>query len=119
MTDSVLIIIRHAPHDGNRLREALDVALVGAAFGKSVRLLFLGQGVVALLKGQGPGAPGQKATLPIIDMLDMYDIESLLVVDEELSQLGLSQDQLAAHVEVVAKAHVPSIVRSTASVFTF
>ena len=54
-----LVIIRHAPYSSNALREGLDVALVAAAFGQTVSLLFLGQGVLALLKEQAAGAPGR------------------------------------------------------------
>ncbi len=43
-TSQRLVIIRHGPHASNALREGLDVALVAAAFGEEVSLLFMGQG---------------------------------------------------------------------------
>ena len=48
--NALLVIIRHAPHNSSWLREGLDAALVAAAFGQPVHLLFLGQGILALLK---------------------------------------------------------------------
>ena len=54
----VLVVLRHAPHDSSWLREGLDVALVAAALGQDVTLLFLGDGVEALRGGQQVGPLG-------------------------------------------------------------
>jgi tRNA 2-thiouridine synthesizing protein C len=114
-----LIVIRHAPYSSNQLREGLDVALVTAAFGGSVSLLFLGQGVLALLKEQTVGAPGQKATLPTIDMLEMYDIENLLVPAETLQAFNITSDQLVEGVTVIPTSELPSLFQRYASVLNF
>ncbi|MGQ4879828.1 sulfurtransferase complex subunit TusC [Billgrantia sp. LNSP4103-1] len=94
LTGDLLVVLRHAPHGGSWLREGLDAALVGAAFGQSVSLLFQGDGVLALAKGQGPGPLGQKGTAATLDMLTMYDIESLFFDEDALSRFGLSQRDL-------------------------
>lgn len=114
-----LIIIRHAPYSSNELREGLDVALVAAAFGQSISLLFIGQGVLALLREQAVGAPGQKATLPTIDMLEMYDIEQLLVPDEALQALNLNSEHLVDGVTVIPMAELPSVVKRFDRVLNF
>lgn len=114
-----LVIIRHAPYSSNALREGLDVALVAAAFGQTVSLLFLGQGVLALLKEQKTGAPGQKATLPTIDMLEMYDIDQLLVPQSALDALHLQVDQLVEGATVVADAGLPELLHRHSQVMNF
>ncbi len=114
-----LVVIRHAPYSSNQLREGLDVALVAAAFGHTVSVLFLGQGVLALVKGQTTGAPGQKATLPTINMLEMYDIDNLLVPAEALQALNLSKDQLVEGVTAISSSELPSLFQRYASVLNF
>jgi tRNA 2-thiouridine synthesizing protein C len=93
-TGDLLIILRHAPHGSSWLREGLDVALVAAAFGQSVTLLFQGDGVLALTKGQRAGPLGQKGTAATLDMLAMYDIESLFFDEAALARFGLTQQDL-------------------------
>ncbi|WP_404377788.1 sulfurtransferase complex subunit TusC [Vreelandella aquamarina] len=114
-----LVIIRHAPFSNNALREGLDVALVAAAFGQPVSLLFLGQGVLALLKEQAAGAPGQKATLPTIDMLEMYDIDQLLVPESALEAFNLDVAQLVDGVTIVPEAQLPSLLGRYHQVLNF
>ncbi|MGM0831290.1 sulfurtransferase complex subunit TusC [Halomonas qinghailakensis] len=114
-----LIVIRHAPYSSNALREGLDVALVAAAFGQSVSLLFLGQGVLALLKEQKSGAPGQKATLPTIDMLEMYDIENILVPLETLMAFNIRAEQLVEGVTLVTTAEIPELFQRYPYVLNF
>lgn len=90
----LLVVLRHPPHGTQWLREGLDVALVAAAFGQRVGLLFQGDGIYALLKGQQAGALGQKGTHPQLAMLEMYDIDTLWVSARGLRERGLSTDDL-------------------------
>ncbi|MGY2462436.1 sulfurtransferase complex subunit TusC [Vreelandella sulfidaeris] len=117
--EALLVIIRHAPHSSNWLREGLDAALVAAAFGQPVHLLFMGQGIMALVKEQGSGAPGQKATLPTIDMLEMYDIDQLWVAKESLQSMHLSADSLVAGVTLIAAQQVPGLLQQHANILNF
>ena len=117
--DALLVIIRHAPHGSNWLREGLDTALVAAAFGQPVELLFMGQGIMALLKEQGSGAPGQKATLPTIDMLEMYDIDKLWVPQEGLESLNISADTLVDSVTLIANVDIPNLLQQHAKILNF
>lgn len=118
-TSQRLVIIRHGPHASNALREGLDVALVAAAFGEEVSLLFMGQGVFALLKEQGAGAPGQKATLPTMNMLEMYDINDLWMPQEALDELSLTPDHLREGVKCLPAAELPALLARHEQVLTF
>ncbi|OHV11904.1 sulfurtransferase complex subunit TusC [Kushneria phosphatilytica] len=90
----ILIIVRHPPIGSSWVREALEAALVGAALGQSISLLFMGEGVLALLPDQQTGPLGQKGTGAMIDVLPLYDIEQIHVDQESLERLGLRQEQL-------------------------
>lgn len=116
---SLLVIIRHAPYGSNLLREGLDTALVAAAFGQPVDLLFLGQGAMALLKEQGSGAPGQKASLPTIDMLEMYDIEHLWTTEESLVAIGVPTSMLRNDAQFLKAKAMPGFLQQYAQILNF
>lgn len=106
----LLVILRHAPHGSSWLREGLDTALVAAAFGQRVSLLFSGDGVLALMPHQQAGALGQKGTHGVIDMLAMYDIETLLVDAHALTSRGLSVEDLMLPVSLVEGDALPKLL---------
>ncbi|MDL4864681.1 sulfurtransferase complex subunit TusC [Halomonas elongata] len=115
----LLVILRHGPHGVSWLREGLDAALVGAAFGREVALLFMGEGVLALLEGQGPGALGQKSTGPTLEMLEMYDIEALYVEGQAMERYGLEQQDLLLATHHLDDASIAELVERHALVLTF
>ncbi|WP_136246704.1 sulfurtransferase complex subunit TusC [Halomonas borealis] len=115
----LLVILRHAPHGSGWLREGLDVALVAAAFGGDVSLLFMGEGVTALVEDQAAGALDQKGTAPTLRMLEMYDIDTLWVEAEALARFGLSADELMLAPRVLQAEDSAELIRRHARVLTF
>ncbi|MDN3520830.1 sulfurtransferase complex subunit TusC [Halomonas ramblicola] len=115
----LLVILRHAPHGSSWLREGLDAALVAAAFERRVSLLFMGEGVTALLDGQQAGALEQKGTAPTLAMLEMYDIDALLVEDEAMRRLGLGEDDLMLPVRRVGGEAIPGLLAAHQLVLNF
>lgn len=115
----LLVILRHPPHGSSWLREGLDVALVAAAFGQAVSLLFQDEGVLALLKGQQAGPLGQKGTAATLDMLAMYDIESLYIDAEALNRFGLHADALQLSAIRVDAEAIKSLLNQHQQVLTF
>ena len=75
----LLVMLRHGPHGSSWLREGLEAAMVAAAFGREVGLLFTGDGVMALLEGQQVGPLGQKGSDNLLAALEMYDVERCYV----------------------------------------
>lgn len=115
----LLVILRHAPHGSSWLKEGLDVALVAAAFDRRVTLLFMGEGITALLEGQQAGPLGQKGTAPTLAMLEMYDIDSLLVEAKGMDALGLTGERLMLPVKHVDDAEIAELLASHALVLNF
>mgnify|MGYP000158474376 CR=1 FL=1 len=115
----LLVILRHGPHGSSWLKEGLDAALVAAAFGRHVSLLFMGEGVMALMAGQQAGPLGQKGTAATLDMLEMYDIETLLVDEQGLSLFDLSCDELMLEVTCVSSAELARVLSGHRLVLTF
>ncbi|MFI0471343.1 DsrE family protein [Halomonas sp. HMF6819] len=114
-----LITLTSAPFASNTLREGLDVALVAAAFGEPVTLLFAGDGALALVKAQQAGAPGQKAILPTLEMLEMYDIEALLVPESSLAEQGLDASQLIEAARVITQDEMAALYQCSRDVLHF
>ena len=119
MLHTMLIVIRHSPHDARWLAEGLDVALVGAVFGQSVKLLFMGQGVMGLIPAQHDAMGKPLSTSAILETLDMYGIEELLVPGSDLIQLNISQHDLMAGVSVIDDAQLKACFSNASHVLTF
>lgn len=115
----LLVILRHAPHGSSWLREGLDAALVAAAFGRRVSLLFMGEGVTALCRHQGPGPLGQKGTAATLEMLEMYDIDSLWIEMAALERLGLYTEDLMLPAQPVSSDQLAAMVAAAPLVLTF
>ncbi|MGJ7461692.1 DsrE family protein [Halomonas sp. MA07-2] len=115
----LLVILRHGPHGSSWLREGLDAALVAAAFGRRVTLLFMGEGVTALVPGQNSGPLGQKGTAPTLEMLEMYDINTLLVEAAALARFGLRGDGLMLPARAVGSLELSMLASRHALVLTF
>lgn len=94
-TGDLLIMLRHGPHGSSWLREGLEAAMVAAAFGREVGLLFTGDGVMALLEGQQAGPLGQKGSDNLLAALEMYDVERCYVDAAALRARGLVQDDVS------------------------
>lgn len=65
----VLLWLRHAPYSTVHLSEAVRVATMTAALGVPVRLLFIADGVRALVQGQEPhrlGPPIEKTLAGVV-----------------------------------------------------
>ncbi|NIC03933.1 sulfurtransferase complex subunit TusC [Billgrantia bachuensis] len=119
VTGDLLVILRQVPHGSSWLREGLDAALVAAAFGQSVTLLFQSDGVLALARGQQSGPLGQKGTAATLDMLEMYDIESLHFDLEALERFGLTQQDLLLPAAGVDASSIPQLIAGHRLVLTF
>ncbi|WP_027966826.1 sulfurtransferase complex subunit TusC [Halomonas halocynthiae] len=115
----VLVILRHGPQGGSLLREGLDAALVAAAFGRNVSLVFMGEGVMALCRGQDVDALGQKATAATLEMLQMYDITDVRVEAAAMTSMGLSEDDLILPVLPLPAKALATVIAAAPLVLTF
>lgn len=101
MKKSFLLICRHAPYGQSLAREALDVALTAATFDQPVAMLFMGDGVLQLVKSQQPAAIAQKALDKQLAALPLYDVETIYVEAEALQARGLTPADLALPVQAL------------------
>lgn len=86
---NALVIINQAPYGSWSGREALDMALSLAAFDQSAALLFTGDGVNWLRKGQEAGAVSQKSVDRNLAAASIFGVSELLADHQSCHRFGL------------------------------
>ena len=114
-----MFVNRRAPYGTVYALEALEVVLISAAFDQDVSMVFLDDGVYALVKGQQTTAIEVKNFSPAYRALDGYDIEKLYVDADSLAVRGLTADQLLVPVEVLNAAQMAELMDEQDVVISF
>jgi tRNA 2-thiouridine synthesizing protein C len=99
--DGALVILSHAPYEGNLARSALDTVLAAAAFEQPVALLLLGAAVLMLLPGQDGQRVGKRTPGKIFASLSLYDVDPVYVDVNAVSDYGIGPELLPAGVRLV------------------
>lgn len=115
----LLYVNRRPPHGSIYALEALEVMLVGAAFDQCVSVLFLDDGVFALLRGQAPDALGMKNFAKGYRALPDFGVERICVSAESLRDRGLSPDDLLLDVEALSTGEVARLMEEQDAILTF
>lgn len=115
----ILFIQHKAPYGSESPSETLDAALVCAAFGQPVSLLFQGDGVWQLLNHQQGHALERKTLLAQLGALPLYDIEQLYVDAASLQERGLTLDALGLSVQALAADDIRALVAAHDHVLRF
>ena len=85
---------RRAPHGTIYALEGLEVVLIGAAFDQDVCMVFIGDGVFQLKKGEDTSDSDIKNFSPTYRALGDYDVNRLYVERESLEDRGLAGGDL-------------------------
>lgn len=94
MEKKIGIINRQAPHGSSTAREALDLTLAISAFNESLSVFFIGDGVYQLLAKHQADLILQKDFQPMLQMLELYDVENIYVCKQSLVERNILADQL-------------------------
>lgn len=105
-----LFQLRHSPYHSPLAREALDMALAFAAFDQHIQLLFSGDGVYQLVKGQNTQNAGVKNISKTLDALAMYDINDVYVCHDALSRRGLTLADLSLPAKALDAAAISQLL---------
>lgn len=90
----ILFINRRGPYGSIYAQEALEVALIGAAFDQRIAMAFLDDGVFLLRRGQDTRALGMKEFTAAYRALGDYEVERIYVERESLAARGMGEDDL-------------------------
>lgn len=105
-----LFLLRQSPYATPLAREALDMALAFAAFDQHIQLVFLGDGVYQLVKGQDTQNLGIKNIGKTLDALAMYDINDVYVCQTSLAGRGLNPQDLSIDAKEISAADIAKLI---------
>ncbi|MBX3707407.1 MAG: DsrE family protein [Pseudomonadales bacterium] len=114
----LLLILRQPPYTSVNPREAIDVALVAAAFEFEVSVLFEGRGVWQLLAGQHGAALDQPTHGDALAELPRHEVTRFYVCADALAAAGLGAEALVLPVEPLSHAAQRALVASHEVVIT-
>lgn len=96
----IMFIMRKAPHGGIYSYEGLETVLIMAAFEQDLSMVFVGDGVFALVKNQDTDEIGIKGFIKTYGVLEDYEVEKIYVDRQSMEERGLATDDFAIPVEV-------------------
>ncbi len=119
-TKTFLFILQQAPHGSFLPRDALDVILAYSAFVETASILFLGDGVFQLKKGQHPTAVGYSNFTRSYNAMDLFDIDTLYVEQSALQERSLARDDLIGeHLTLLSSNEMHQLMEKHDMVLSF
>ena len=97
----ILILQRHAPYGSSIAREGLDFVLTSAAYDQNLSVLFLADGAFQLLNQQNSKHINLKNHSAALEVLPLYDVENLYVIDEDLNSRGMTKNDIIDGVQII------------------
>ena len=107
----IMHVLRQAPHGTIYTYEGLEMILIMATYDQDISVVFIGDGVYALKKGQETSATGIKGFAKTFAALDGYDVEKLYVDQLSLEERGLTEDDLVVAVEVLNSEEIGCLMK--------
>ncbi len=115
----LVLLTRRGPYGASAPREALDAALAAAAFELPVTLVFDGDGVLQLLRGQDASALEEKNLGANLEALPMFEVEDLRVTGRSLAARGLAPDDLLLPVALLDDDGLADLLAEADQVLSF
>ena len=117
--DTVAILMRKAPYGSVYTAEGFRTMMGIAVFEMDISVVFMDDGVYALLAGQDPRQLDMKPLGDGFPMLRDFDVEKFYVHDDSLAERGLTPEDLVMEVEVVSGAQIAEILETAGKVLPF
>ena len=112
-----LFLTRSAPYGSDRARALLDMALAAAVFEQDIEMLFLGDGVFQLLRGQDGGLISEKSLGNAMEALELYGIGQPCIEAGALRERGLNADDLVISAKALSSGQIGDLLRQSDVVF--
>ena len=114
----LLFVQSRPPHGTLYGQEGLDAILAGSAF-VPCAVLFLGDGIFQLLKGQQPDPLGSRDYSVSYEALPDYGVEELYCVEADLTSRGLTLDDLIVPLRLLSDSEVSELYDSATAILDF
>jgi tRNA 2-thiouridine synthesizing protein C len=111
--------MRKAPYGSVYTAEGFRTIMGIAVFEMDISVVFMDDGVFALLKRQNPAQFDMKPLGDGFPMLRDFDVEKFYVHDKSLAERGLSAEDLVMDVEIVDGAQIAALLESAGKVLPF
>ena len=119
MGDRVAVLMRKAPYGSVYAAEGFRSMMGVGVFELDISVIFVDDGVYALLKGQDPEALEMKPLGDGFPMLPEFGVTKFYVHDSSLSERGLTADDLVVDVEILDDAGIARELESSGVVLPF
>jgi tRNA 2-thiouridine synthesizing protein C len=119
MGNKVAVLMRKAPYGSVYAAEGFRSIMGTGVFEMDISVVFVDDGVYALVKGQNPTGLDMKPLGEGFPMLPDFGVTKFYVHDRSLSERGLAPDDLVMDVEVVDDAGVAHVLKSCGIVLPF
>lgn len=110
-------IARSAPHGSGRAKALLDMVLSAAVFEQRVLLMFMGDGLWQLTRGQHPAHIQGKDLSAAFGALPLYDVDQVFVEAAALAERGLNVEDLVIPVILCSAAELAALIADSDEVF--
>ena len=119
MGNTTAVLMRKAPYGSVYTAEGFRSMMGIGVFEMDVRVVFVDDGVYALVKGQDPAALDMKPLGDGFPMLEDFGVDKFYVHGGSLAERGLTPEDLVMDVEIVDGEGVAHVLESAGVVLPF
>jgi tRNA 2-thiouridine synthesizing protein C len=119
MGNTVAVLMRKAPYGSVYAAEGFRSIMGIAVFEMDISVVFVDDGVYALVKGQDPAGLDMKPLGEGFPMLGDFGVSKFYVHDQSLRERGLAPEDLVLDVEMLNDAGVARVLESSGVVLPF
>lgn len=119
MNNKAVVLLRKAPYGSVYTAEAFRTIMGIAVFEMDICVVFVDDGVYALVKDQNPEKLDMKPLGDGFPMLKDFNVKRFVVHDESLSERGLTADDLVLEVEMANSAQIAELFNEYGKVLPF
>ncbi|TDG13954.1 sulfurtransferase complex subunit TusC [Seongchinamella unica] len=105
-----LVVMRHSPYGSSLARAGIDLALAMGAFEQDFDLLFMGSGVLQLLKDQDSRQLGSKNAGKTLSSLPLYELSAVYADAASLQAFGIGEEDLVLPVKLLDETQLAAFL---------
>ncbi len=115
----IMFVMRSAPHGTIYSYEGLETVLIMAAFEQDLTMVFIGDGLFALVKDQMTDDIGIKGFIKTYGVLDDYEVEKIYVDRISMEERGLVPEDFAIDIEVKEAEEIAAIMENQHAIIPY
>lgn len=119
MTQKILVMQRQAPYGNSLAREGVDYIFTCAAYDQDLSVLFSGDGVFQLIENQQSDHIKLKTHLGALKLFELYDIEKIYAISEDLLERNIEQTMLGIEVSIITRAEAKALIKTQQHIIGF